>query len=306
MNIYCLDAEFTENEELLELSIFNLKGEEVYHSYYRPIYNKEWRTDIHHITPEMVENEPAFEDKREEVESLLNGADALTGFAVGNDIRVLTRSGVMGLENQKILDVKDMYWYLRGRKTDMNPFSIPSLLVCANSLGLDFAEEEAHSASADTEATLRCFNFLWEEFKKEEGFEGRDEECLELFHQRIKEEKDKFIEESAHGYVKVLKNGPFYKVKFGKFRETEDKGLILEVEVADRYKAEYEVRKSLKKKTVPGKIGIYKLGPKQLEELRKYKNVYDAEESAWCKKVMRGIGKVGDWVIGRLGNWVIG
>ena len=36
MNIICLDAEFADNEELLELSMFNAAGEEVYHSYYRP------------------------------------------------------------------------------------------------------------------------------------------------------------------------------------------------------------------------------------------------------------------------------
>ncbi|MDE7109639.1 MAG: hypothetical protein K2O49_06715, partial [Muribaculaceae bacterium] len=258
--------------------------------YYRPENIKDWRTDIHHITPEMVADKPHFRDRKEKVEKLLGEAYALTGFALGNDIRVLSRSDVEGLEDMKVLDVKDMYWYMRGREEGLSPFSIPSLLVCANNLGLDFTAEEAHSASADTEATLRCFNLLWKEFVEKEGAGLTDEETVEKFHASIDEERGKFIEESAKGYVKVMKNGPYHKLKFGRLQEPEKSGMLFDVEVADRFKAEYELRKSLKKKEVPGKTGAYRLGPKQLEEIRKYKNTYNAEDSAWCKKILKGMG----------------
>lgn len=290
MKIYCLDAEFTENEELLELSIFNIAGEEIYHEYYRPEQIKEWRTDIHHITPEMVESKAPFREKKEEVEHLLKEADVLTGFALGNDLRVLSRSEVQGLDGARVLDVKDMYWYMRGRKEGMSPFTIPSLLVCANNLGLDFTESEAHSASADTEATLKCFNLLWKEFQTDEIGETDENITLRKFIEGIEDEKGKFIEETARGYVKVFKNGPFHKLKFGRQVDREQAGFLFDVEVADRFKAEYEIRKSIKKKEVPGKIGVYKLGQKQLEEIRRYRNKYDAEESAWCKKILKGMG----------------
>lgn len=292
MDIICLDAEFADNEELLELSMFNIEGREVYHSYYRPEAIDIWRTDIHHITPEMVADEQPFSKKIREVVEILDNAFAITGFAVGNDIRVLTRSGVEGLEKKRIIDVKDMFWYLRGRNEAMSPFSIPSLLVCANALGLEFAEDEAHSASADTEATLKCFNLLLEEFRSGEGASQSEESLIDYFSQRIEEERAAFVEEGASGFIKVYKAGPAYKIKYGHQRESDTRLLVAEVAVADRYKAEYELRKMLKKKEVPDKHSIYKLTPKLLDDIRKYTNTYDAEESAWCKKIVRNLGRL--------------
>lgn len=290
MNVICLDAEFADNEELLELSVFNLAGEEVYHSYYKPEMISDWRTDIHHITPEMVAGDRTFAACREEVQALLDGAFALTGFAVDNDLRVLTLSGIKGLEKKPVIDVKDMYWLQRGRGEGMSPFTVPSLLVCSNSLGLEFLETEAHSASADTGATLRSFNLLMEEFSSSEGVDG--EEALALMMERIAEAKADFVEECAKGYVKVFEVGNLHKVKYGKTPETDRRHLILEVEVADRYKAEYEIRKLLKKKEIPDKNSMYKLTARLLEEIGRYSNTYDAGESAWCKKVVRNLSRL--------------
>lgn len=291
MNIICLDAEFADNEELLELSVFDLMGEEVYHSYYRPEKIKTWHTDIHHITPEMVAGIPTFSAKRNEVQALLDKAFAITGFAVDNDLRVLTRSGIKGLEGKRVIDVKDMYWYVRGRQKDMNPFSMPSLISCANKLGLDFGEDTAHSASADTEATLKCFNILMDEFKESEGVEMNSEDLVNLFIERIVELKARFIEEGAKGFVKLYKTKDFYKIHFGRVSEEGEKGLFLEVAVADRYKAEYELRKLLKKKELPDKRNVYRLTPELIEDIRSYRNSYDADDSAWCKKVLRNLSK---------------
>ena len=292
MNVICLDAEFTENEELLELSVFNTDGNEIYHRFYKPENITTWRTDIHHITPEMVANEAPFSGCREEVQRLIDSSFALTGFAVGNDLRVLSRSGIGGLETKRMIDVKDMYWYLRGIKEDMSPFAVPSLLICANSLGLEFGEDEAHSASADTEATLRCFRLLFDEFREGEGAGMDDSDVVDLFAGKIERAKANFVEESARGFIKVYKLGDQYKVKFGRQRDAEPKGLVAEVEVADRYKAEYEIRKLLKKKELPDKWGVYKLTPKLLSDVKNYTNSYDAEESAWCKKVIRNLSRL--------------
>lgn len=290
MDIVCLDAEFADNEELLELSAFNLEGKEVYHSYYQPEKINSWRTDIHHITPAMVAGEKPFAKCREEVERMLGESFAITGFAVDNDLRVLSRSGVKGLDEKLVLDVKDMYWYLKGIPAEMSPFAVPSLLVCSNALGLVFAEDEAHSASADTEATLRCFKLLLDEFSAAENVAG--EESVTLFKDKIEEAKSKFIEESAAGYVKVFKTNDLYRIKYGKTVENDRRELIVEVPVADRYKAEYEIRKLLKKKEVPDKHSVYKLTPKLLEQVAAYKNTYDAEESAWCKKIVRNLSRL--------------
>ncbi len=290
MNIICLDAEFADNEELLELSAFNLEGTEVYHSYYCPEKIDSWRTDIHHITPEMVSGEKSFSECIPDVQRLFDEAFAVTGFAVDNDLRVLSRSGIKNPEDFRVIDVRDMYWFLRGRKEEMSPFTVPSLLVCANSLGVEFPEAEAHSASADTENTLKCFNILFEEYKASGNLE--DEDAVSSLIDEIRDAKADFVEASAAGCVKVYKNGDLYRIKYSHLMDGDDRNLVLSVTVADRYKAEYELRKLLKKKEVPDKRSVYKLTPKLMEEISKYSNVYDAEESAWCKKIVRNLSRL--------------
>lgn len=289
MDIICLDAEFADNEELLELSMFDLSGREIYHEFYMPEKIHSWRTDIHHITPEMVADKPSFRDVRDDVQKLLDNAFALTGFAVDNDLRVLSRSGISGLEERRVIDVKDMFWLLKGCRSGMSPFSVPSLISCANALGIEFGEDTAHSASADTEVTLKCFNILFSQF----AGDGEDHEKLvDCFIDNINEAKAQFVEESAKGSVKVYKHKEFYKLHFGRKSDEEEKGIVLEVEVADRYKAEYELKKLLKKKEVPDKWNVYKLTPKLLDEIKKYSNEYNAEDSAWCKKVLRNLSRL--------------
>lgn len=290
LNVICLDAEFADNEELLELSVFDLSGREIYHRYYRPELIREWRTDIHHITPEMVKREKPFSKCRPEVEAILAKAAGVTGFAVDNDLRVLERGGVSNLEGLKVTDVKDIYWFVRGRKEGISPFAVPSLLVCAQNLGLDFGEDEAHSASADTLATVKCFNALMAEYAGEEAVEVLP--AFERLQADMKEAMAGFVEESAKGFIRVVRNGPHYKIKFSRVRADDTRGLVLEVAVNDRHKAEYEVRKMLKKKEVPDKIFQYKLTEANLTQIRGYKNVYDAEESAWCKKIVRNLGRL--------------
>lgn len=289
MDIICLDAEFADNEELLELSFFNLSGREIYHEYYRPEKIDNWRTDIHHITPEMVSDKPSFASVRQKVQDMLDDAFALTGFAVDNDLRVLTRSGINHLDDKRVIDVKDMFWYIKGRETEMSPFSVPSLIACANALGFVFGEDAAHSASADTEMTLKCFNSLFSQFNVSGEI---SEQSVVSFVDQIDQAKARFVEESAAGAVRVTKFKDNYKLHFGRKTEGEDKGILFEVEVADRYKAEYELKKLLKKKEVPDKWNVYKLTPKLLEEIKGYKNEYNAEDSAWCKKILRNLSRI--------------
>lgn len=292
MNIICLDAEFADNEELLELSIFNQNGEEFYHSYYKPVNIDDWRTDIHHITPEMVAESPSFKDETDRLQNIVDNADLVTGFAVDNDIRVLEHSGIKRLDGKNVLDVKDMYWYIKGRNTDMSPYSVPSLIVCANSMGIEFDENIAHSASVDTEFTLMCFNLLLDKYKETLENELAVEEIISRFISDIDKAKGVFNAESAKGFVRVFKVGEVHKVKYGHLPAEGSEKLIIEVEVEDRYKAEYELRKMLKKKEVPGKYSTYKLTPKLLDDIKKYRNTYDAEESAWCKKIIRNLSRL--------------
>lgn len=291
MNILCLDAEFTDNEEILELSIFNDREQEIYHSYFKPQTAESWNVEIHHITPEMVVNEPSFEDKRAEIQKLLDDADFITGFAVKNDLKVLTREGVKGLNKKNTIDVQDMYWYQRGRKEGMSPYSLPSLVACAEALGLDYNEEVAHAADADTEATVRCFNILIDEFMTQNQI-AEKENVIEAFLKEIAGAHDEYDASMANGFIRLIKTPSGYKFKFSRFEEEEKEGKVLEVAVKDRFKAEYDMRKLYKKKELPGKFGTYKLTEKNIEDIKSYENEYNKEESAYFKKIVRNLSKL--------------
>ncbi|MDE5676169.1 MAG: hypothetical protein K2I44_12655, partial [Muribaculaceae bacterium] len=114
----------------------------------------------------------------------------------------------------------------------------------------------------------------------------------DIFIVKIKEAKAKFVEENAKGAIKVYKHKDCFKLNFGRKTDVDEKCILFEVSVADRYKAEYELKKLLKKKEVPDKRNVYRLTPKLLEEVRNYRNEYDAEESAWCKKVLRNLSRL--------------
>lgn len=291
MEVICLDAEFADNEELLELSVYNLRGEEVYHSYFLPEKIDNWRTDIHHITPEMVAGKPTFQEESGVVQKLIDNCFAITGFAVDNDLRVLTRSGITGIGEKLTIDVKDMYWYMRGRIQELSPYAVPSLITCAQTLGIDFGIDTAHSASADTYATLECYNILFAEFTDKIEERVAEEESVNLFLDRIEKAKAQYIKDSAKGFVRLIQTKGNYRILYSRVSDNKEKGLIAEIAVEDRYKAEYDLRKLLKKKELPDKKNHYKLTSNHIAAIKTYHNQYDIDQSAWCKKIVRNLSK---------------
>lgn len=285
--LICLDAEFTENNEILQLGVIDSEGNEIYNDYFKPAQSTRWRTDIHHITPEMVADKPSFDSCRPEVQRLFDDASILMGFALSNDIKVLAKEGVSGLENKPVLDIRDLFWFVRGRNSNMQLDSVPSLIACAHLLGLDFNEEAVHSASIDAALTLRCFDVLKNEFCSLYYDEENPADIVAQIMERVKKEKEAYRRERASGYVKVVSHPKGYRLKFSYSKETDKKEQVLEVRVEDRYKAEYELRKLLKKKENPMWPGVYRLAPKQLEEIAAYRNQYSADESSWYRKVVK-------------------
>ena len=91
----CLDAEFAEGVEMLELAIMSGDGRMIYTQRFRPATLRRWRSYPHGITPEMVENEPLFAECRQEIQSIIDAASHVIGFAVAeNDLRKLRQEGI--------------------------------------------------------------------------------------------------------------------------------------------------------------------------------------------------------------------
>ncbi|MCM1111456.1 MAG: exonuclease domain-containing protein, partial [Clostridium sp.] len=110
MKIICMDAETTDRGEMLELSVFSFDGSEIYHHYFKPANARRWRTDIHHITPAMVADKPTAARCLPRIQSVIDDATHILGFAVDNDIRILEHSGVRRFERKRVIEVRQWYW----------------------------------------------------------------------------------------------------------------------------------------------------------------------------------------------------
>lgn len=287
----CFDAEMTDRGELLELSIYSAQGNEIYHELFKPFSQKRWRTDIHHITPEMVKDKPFFSACRRAVQRIVDYADYVIGFAVDNDIRTLSNEGIKHLEDKHVIEVRNWYWLCRGNEKGVDINSGPGLQMCAPELGVEFGENAAHSASGDTDVTLRCFMALVEEFRQrymaDEPAPEKLEDVLERFEQEYAKARWKFREEKARGALHLVKlpDGTFKLAKSAS--GVENAKSVASVEVADRYKAEFEMRTHFQKRQTAGRIGVYKLRDADIQWFEAYTNTFGEEDSEFYKKMLK-------------------
>ena len=291
-DIIFFDTEFTGNGELLELAIINGDGALLYHSYFKPITSKQWKTDIHHISPEMVANERSFSSCLPEIQPIFNNAKVLSGFSLKNDLKILEEHGIQNLRDKKIIDIHDYFWLIHKDEVKWNLDSMPSLIKCSKSLGIDFNEEDAHSASFDTELTLKCYNLLNQRFSANDSNSGDYSLLADAIINSIEKAKLEYYRKKAIGYIKVYKNNKGYYISFTSTSDKNNENLIFEVKIENRYKAEYEIRKLFKNKLDKKLSYIYNLRSNDLERIKAYQNTYDKDEAEFYKNLMRNKDKI--------------
>ena len=291
-DIIFFDTEFTGNGELLELAIMNGDGALLYHSYFKPITSKQWKTDIHHISPEMVANERSFSSCLPEIQPIFNNAKVLSGFSLKNDLKILEEHGIQNLKDKKIIDIHDYFWLIHKDEVKWNLDSMPSLIKCSKSLGIAFNEEDAHSASFDTELTLKCYNLLNQRFSANDSNSGDYSLLADAIIDSIEKAKLEYYRKKAIGYIKVYKNNKGYYISFTSTSDKNNENLIFEVKIENRYKAEYEIRKLFKNKLDKKLSYIYNLRSNDLERIKAYQNTYDKDEAEFYKNLMRNKYKI--------------
>lgn len=289
-----IDCEFVDNQEIIELSVWNLQGREVYHKFFKPAGISKWPTSmaIHHITPADVKNAPSFASSLPEIQRLFDRSRYIIGFATGGDIAHLTNMGVRGLGDKHIIDVKQMYWLYYGRQAGMDYYSLPGLGRCAEDLGISFGDRGAHSASEDTLVTLRCFEALTDCIegkpyadRSEEGFL----KAMESYMEEFAREKENYERQRAIGWmiVTALPDG-LYRVQFKRAEPEESPELALKVKVNDMAKAESDLHVQLQKRQTPNRRGVYRLTKSDLRKLSLYTNTFgNTEEHDLSRKLLK-------------------
>lgn len=225
MHIACLDTESTSTgsrNEILELSIYDGRGQLIHNQLYKPRKVKKWPYSerVHGISPIMVQDKPFFDTHISKVGRIFQRSRMILGFAVDNDIRVLERYGFEHLW-EKAFDVRDLYWAVKGEEKEFDYFHVPRLVICAEDCGFQWGEGTAHSAAADAEATLYCFRVLIRQYAlKYQLFELQDGELSdqEIFcvwqhlDSMVAEELHRRAVEKARGWLYLMKRAEGYYV----------------------------------------------------------------------------------------------
>ena len=291
MNLICLDIEATDGGEMLELSVINRADcRTVYQSYFHPERARTWPNSqaVHHITPQMVKDAPPVRKERRKIQTLVNAADGIIGFAVDNDIRYLRGNGIEVRDDIKVIDVRDWFWYYKGKHLEIEFGSVPRLAKCAELLGFRFSEEsEAHSAANDTLMTIRLFNALVEEADMGLTLE----EAIERFETLFDEERRRHAEKMARGFISLVRSPKGYLLKNNHQHPASD--AEHSIEVAGRFQAEHDLREKFRKRESAADPGFYALRKSDIEAFMAYTNVYDAEKEDFYRHLTKARKKAG-------------
>lgn len=276
----CLDCEFADGRELLELSVFDISGVRLYGSRFKPRSLRRWMREPHHITPSMVADSPKFAACVDEIQQLADKARYVVGFAVSeNDMPKLSQEGVRGLDDKMIGDVRDIFWLVEGCDRGLDLYQGRSLASCCSELGVALGAD-AHSAEADTRATLECFTMLLDRYAARIGGTPDNpldfETVMQSYCKEFADAKFEYDKERASGWVCLISQPEGYRLKIRRVQP--DAGVddvALSVAVGDRKLAENDIRNYLRNKTVPGVRDTYRLTDGDLRKLSRYSNVYD-------------------------------
>ncbi|WP_064607064.1 3'-5' exonuclease [Streptobacillus moniliformis] len=168
-NKIILDLETTgirENDEIIQLSIIDIKGEKLFNEYFKPINVTEWEEayKIHNIGKEMLEDKLTIEEYREKIQNILDSTDYMIGYGIDFDYKLLQRQG-FNVEHIKKVDVSDYFKYIYRKIFNDPKLKRPKLIECSNYYG--FKDRGFHNSLTDCFATLVSYKGIYKDMLEE-------------------------------------------------------------------------------------------------------------------------------------------
>lgn len=162
--IVVLDTETTgidpDKDEILSLSIVDGNGSVLFDSLIKPQERQRWpnATKVNGIKPSDVKDKPTIAEFRNEISEIMNNALLVVGYNVDFDLDFL-RVAIPGIRIAEKFDVMKEFAPIHGVWNErFQDYKWAKLTECAKHYG--YGEFDAHSALADTQATLFCFYAL--------------------------------------------------------------------------------------------------------------------------------------------------
>lgn len=172
--IVVVDTETTgldkQEDEILQLSVIDINGAEVYNNYYKPSRHTEWKEAeaVNGITPEMVADACSIDSELEKLNELFAKVTTYIGYNSYFDIDFLKAAGVKFPDNMEVVDVMADFAPIYGEWSDKyGCFKWQKLTVCASFYGYDWGISTAHDSLSDCLATLHCYKTMKKSNAKE-------------------------------------------------------------------------------------------------------------------------------------------
>ncbi len=172
--VVCIDIEATDisskdSADILQVSICDLDGKELYSQLINPGYDIP-HNDKHNITTEMVKDAPLLATAWQEFYPILHNADIVLAYSTESDFAYLQKSAEkkileFELDYNAWLDIavhaKDLIGALRWQSEKMYWFyKTPKLTVAYEEILNKPFPGDAHDALADAQATAELFNAM--------------------------------------------------------------------------------------------------------------------------------------------------
>lgn len=292
--LICLDAEFAEGVEMLELSIVDASESVVYSRRFKPRTLTRWHSDIHGITPGMVADAPRFADCRGEIGEIMKNARYVAGFAVAeNDLSHLRKEGLHSADHLKVLELRDWFWHVRGRDEGLDYRQGIGLEFCCKRLGIDTSEGTLHTSAFDATVTLRAFMTLLKDFVEANSLQGKSfDEVVEAFDASYAPAREAYDRECGRGYASIIRLSEGYIMKFthGEPRMKDD--VVARIFVEDRKKAVVDLSRYFLNRVVEGNFKFDRLSERKLNYFKSYTNSYSSDSHDFNNALMKLVGRL--------------
>ncbi len=166
MKTIIIDAEFTglkvNEDEILQLSIIDADENILFNEYIKPENKTEWAESeaIHHITPQMVEDKKSITEYKDAIQSILDGANTIVGYAMDLDIAFLSAAGIT-IDEDKLVDVAKDYAEIHNTYHEyFENYKLSKLTEVAEEYNFNYDGMDAHNSLVDCLATLHCYKIV--------------------------------------------------------------------------------------------------------------------------------------------------
>lgn len=152
-----------ENDEILQLSIIDFKGNVLFNEYFKPQKKESWpeAMKVNHITPESLHDKNPFSYYVSTIQSIFDRADEIISYNGAFDEKMLEFQGIR-IPNVKKYDVMKEFAPIYGDfDSKRNDYRYVKLTVCAEYYGFVF---DAHDSLEDVRATLYCYKKINEDY----------------------------------------------------------------------------------------------------------------------------------------------